>query len=108
MDPLFKSLISTVLCVGGPLILWIAFRFRPDLFVGKLKQVKWLTAFFMALMFFTLAGSFWIERQHPPKPARLVAPTPVFDETLTTPVTPRSEQEGRARTRRFFEIEEKK
>ena len=54
MDPLFRSLISTFLCVGGPLILWVAYQVRPDLFVGKLKQVKWVTGFFMVLMIFTL------------------------------------------------------
>ena len=107
MNPLLKSLAYTVLCVGGPLALWLAFQLRPDLFVGKLKQVKWITGFFMVLMFFTLVGSFWLDRQQPPKPARIVPPPPVIKETIL-PAAPKSEKEGKDNSRRFFEIEDKR
>ena len=107
MDPLFKTLVSTVLCVGGPFGLWLAFQLRPDLFVGKLKQVKWITGFFMVLMFFTLAGSFLLDRHQPPKPMRIVPPPPVIKETIL-PAAPKSEKEGKDNSRRFFEIEDKR
>ena len=109
MDAFYRSLLSTILCVGGPLILWLVFKLRPDLFVGKLKQVKWITSFFMALMFLTLAGNFMIDRRQPPNPARAVPPPPIIKETTAVTATPsQSEQEGRATVRRFFEIEDKK
>ena len=94
--------------------MWVVYRLRPDLFVGKLKQVKYLTAFFIALMFFTLAGGFWIDRQQPPKPARIVAPAPVIKDTpimvAPVPVAPagNQEQQQHETVRRFFEIEDKK
>ena len=88
--------------------MWLVWRLRPDLFVGKLKQVKWITASLMALMFITLAGSFWLDRQQPPKPVRAVAPLPAINDIITTTVTPPGEQSQRETVRRFFEIEDKK
>lgn len=114
MDPLFRSLISTFLCVGGPLILWVAYQVRPDLFVGKLKQVKWVTGFFMVLMIFTLFSNFFIDQRQPPKPVRVVPPLPSaitdkINDTVVTPPQPAAQADvDRARARRFFEIEDKK
>ena len=107
MDPLLRSLLSTVLCVGGPVLLWVVFIRRPDLFVGKLKQVQWLTAIFMAIMILTLAGGFLIDRRQPPKSARVVPPVPTITEPVTAPVI-QSEADGKASFRRFFEIGDKK
>ena len=110
MDPLFRSLISTFLCVGGPLILWVAYLRRPDWFVGKLKTVQWLTAIFIAIMIVTLAGGFLIDRRQPPKPVRVVPPVPIAITDTVTPTLPQPTEQtevDRARARRFFEIKEK-
>ena len=110
MDPLLKSLISTVLCVGGPLTMFVAHRLRPDWFVGKLKMVKWLTTIFMAIMVLTLAGGFLIDRRQPPKPARVLPPVPVIvsDPVRVTTPTIQNETDGKAQFQRFFEIGDKK
>ena len=113
MDPLLKSFVSTLLCVGGPLVLWVVYQVRPDLFVGKLKQVKWVTGFFMVLMIFTLFSNFFIDQRQPPKPVRVVPPLPsaITDKINDTVVTPPQAEQAdvdRARARRFFEIEDKK
>ena len=110
MDPLFRTLISTFLCVGGPLILWVAFLRRPDWFVGKLKTVQWLTAIFMAIMILTLAGGFLIDRRQPPKPARVLPPSPaiVNDPVRVTPPAIQNNTDSKAEFQRFFEIGDKK
>ena len=110
MDPLLKSLVSTLLCVGGPLAMFVAHRLRPDWFVGKLKMVKWLTTIFMAIMVLTLAGGFLIDRRQPPKPARVLPPAPaiVSDPVMVTTPTKQNDTDGKAEFKRFFEIGDKK
>ena len=111
MDPLLKSLVSTVLCVGGPLTLFIAHRLRPDWFVGKLKLVQWLTTIFMAIMILTLAGGFLLDRQQPPKPARVVPALPPITKPAARVVTPPQQEmttEEKAEFKRFLEIGDKK
>lgn len=108
MDPLLKSFVSTLLCFGGPLVLWVVYQVRPDLFVGKLKQVQWLTAIFMAVMILTLAGGFLIDRRQPLKPARVLPPAPAIVSDPGSSPAVQNETDGKAEFKRFFEIGDKK